>query len=140
VTTPAVMLDTNVVSELMRHEPHPGVARFVGFLPSPLLSVAVLHELVYGIELLPAGANKMRLSALIDSIRTQFDACLVAVDDVIARVSGELRAQVELRGGELKPMDALIAASALCRSASLATRNLKHFAGLGIDLVNPWTA
>jgi predicted nucleic acid-binding protein len=87
VTTPAVMLDTNVVSELMRHEPHPGVARFVGFLPSPLLSVAVLHELV-----------------------------------------------------EPKPMDALIAASALCRSASLATRNLKHFVGLRIGLVNPWTA
>jgi toxin FitB len=136
----AIMLDTNVISELMRTAPDAAVARFVAEVEAPLLSVAVLHELTYGVELLPQGAKKTRLAAVVEAIRTQFEASLVVVDETIARVSGELRARVERRGGELKTADALIAASALCRSARLATRNTRHFANLGIDLVNPWSA
>jgi len=134
------MLDTNVVSEMMRVGGSPSVAKFVAKLPAPLLSVAVFHELSYGVELLPFGARKARLATNVEAIRRQFEDFIVEIDSTISRVSGELRARVELRGGELKPMDALIAASALTRAARLATRNTKHFVNLGIDLVDPWQA
>jgi predicted nucleic acid-binding protein len=140
MTGRTTMLDTNVVSELLRVGGSAAVARFVAELPAPLLSVAVFHELGYGVDLLPFGARKARMSSNIETIRRQFTNCIVEVDATIARLSGELRARVQLRGGELKPIDALIAASALTRTALLATRNLRHFQDLGIDLVNPWDA
>ena len=133
------MLDTNVVAELMRRQANPSVARFVEAIETPLLSVVIMHELAYGVELLPTGARKRRFAASLDSIRTRFAGRLVPVDEDDARLSGELRARVERRGGELKTVEALIAASALRRSLRLATRNTKHFLDLGLELVNPWT-
>jgi len=138
MTKRATMLDTNVVSEMLRVGENASVAKFVAELPAPLLSVVVFHELGYGVELLPVGARKARFAANIEAIRRQFEDCIVEIDSTISRVSGEMRARVELRGGELKPMDALIAASALTRAARLATRNTRHFQNLGIDLVDPW--
>ena len=133
-----IMLDTNVVSELMRQQAAPSVAKFVGDIEAPLLSVVVLHELAYGVELLPEGARKARFAAAIEAIRGQFAGRFVSVEDDDASLSGELRARVERRGGELKTADALIAASALRHSFRLATRNTRHFLDLGLDLVNPW--
>ena len=134
-----IMLDTNVVSELMREHANARVVQFVGDIEAPLLSVMVLHELAYGVELLPAGARKIRFASLIGAIRAQFASHLVNVEEDDARLSGELRARVERRGGGIRTADALIAASALRRSMRLATRNTKHFLDLGLDLVNPWT-
>ncbi len=139
MTTRSIMLDTNVVCELMRDEANTAVVHFVAQIETPLLSVVVLHELAYGVELLPAGARKSRFVAAIEAIRSQFAGRFVLVDEEDARLSGELRAQAETRGGELKTADALIAAGALRRSLRLATRNTKHFKNLGIELVNPWT-
>lgn len=138
MTSWPIMLDTNVVSELMREGADAGVARFVREIETPLLSVVVLHELGYGVELLPPGARKSRFAATIEAIRAQFAGRFVDVDEDDARLSGELRARVKQRGGKLGTPDALIAASALGRSLRLATRNTKHFVNLGIDLVNPW--
>ncbi len=139
MSTRAIMLDTNVVSELMRDGGDAGVALFVSQIEAPILSVIVLHELGYGVELLPAGARKSRFAAMIGAIRVQFTGRFLEVDENDAQLSGELRARVKQRGGKLATPDALIAASALRRSLQLATRNTKHFVDLGIDLVNPWT-
>lgn len=139
MTAQTIMLDTNVVSELMRERANPRVSQFVGDIETPQLSVVVLHELAYGVELLPIGAKRTRFAAMIEAIRAQFAGRLVVVDEDDAILSGELRARVELRGGELKTADSLIAATALRRSALLATRNTRHFVNLGIELVNPWT-
>ena len=139
MTAQTIMLDTNVVSELMREGANPRVSQFVGDIETPQLSVVVLHELAYGVELLPIGAKRTRFAAMIEAIRAQFAGRLVVVDEDDAILSGELRARVELRGGELKTADSLIAATALRRSALLATRNTRHFVNLGIELVNPWT-
>ena len=139
MTTRAIMLDTDVVSELMRNGANTGVVQFVAQIETPLLCFIVLHELAYGVELLPAGARKAGFAAMIEAIRSQFAGQFILIDEEDARLSGELRAQVERRGGELKTADALIAASALRRSLRLATRNTRHFQNLGIELVNPWT-
>jgi predicted nucleic acid-binding protein len=138
MTAPAIMLDTNVLSELMRAAANPNVARFVATLATPLVSVAVFHELGYGVDLLPEGARKTRMQARIGGLKVHFEDCTVPIDSEIARLSGTLRATAELRGGELAPMDSLIAACAMSRSARLATRNTRHFKNLGLDLVNPW--
>jgi predicted nucleic acid-binding protein len=133
-----ILLDTNVVSELMLPAPNADVERFVAGIKRPLLSAAVFHELAHGAYLLPDGARKFRLLRQIDAIRARFSGYTVAIDADVAALSGRLKAQVKSRGGKLDPMDAQIGASALHVGAKLATRNIKDFINLGIDLVNPW--
>lgn len=135
----AVLLDTNVLSELMKATPDARVAQFAAALETPLVSAAVFHELHYGVSLLPEGARKLRMTLRIETFQQEFSASTFAIDASIARVSGQLRAEVQRRGFDLKPMDSLIAACALSRNARLATRNIKHFQRLEMDLVNPWT-
>ena len=132
------LLDTNIVSELMRIEPNARVERFVAGIQRPLISAAVFHELAYGVLLLPDGARKFRMLRQIETFRARFSGCTIAIDAEVATLSGRLRAQVQLRGGELKPLDALIGASAMSVPAVLATRNIKDFVDLGVEIVNPW--
>jgi predicted nucleic acid-binding protein len=134
-----VALDTNVLSELMQPAPAPGVVRFVGDLDDPLVSAAVFHELAYGVARLPDGKRKARMIVEIDDFHRRYRQRIIVVGFEVARISGKLRADAQGMGRELKPMDALIAASAVFAGAKLATRNVKDFQPLGIDLVNPWT-
>ena len=135
----AVALDTNVLSEIMRTEPAPSVVRFVSQLDDPFISAAVFHELSYGVARLPEGKRKSRMVAEIEAFFVRYEKRIVAVDFAVARISGQLRAKAQGMGREMKPMDALIGASALHVGAMLATRNIKDFVDLGIELVNPWT-
>ena len=132
------MLDTNVLSELLRPEADEHVVAFVESQTSPIVSAAVFHELTYGVELLPGGRRKARLSAGIETFRRQFRDHTIAIDADIADIAGRLRAGQTRSGFSLQPMDALIAASAIAASARLATRDTKDFERLGIELVNPW--
>ncbi len=132
------MLDTNVLSELLRPEADERVIAFVEAQTDPIVSVAVFHELTYGVELLPAGRREARLSAGIETFRRQFRDRTIAIDAEIADISGRLRAGETRSGFSLQAMDALIAASAIAASARIATRNTKDFERLGLELVNPW--
>jgi predicted nucleic acid-binding protein len=132
------LLDTNVVSELLRPEPNANVERFVASVERPLISAAAFHELAYGVDLLPDGARKFRLLRQIEAIQARFSGCTVAISSDVAALSGRLRARIQSRGGELKPMDALIGASAMSVAAILVTRNTKDFVDLGVELLNPW--
>jgi len=132
------MLDTNVLSELLRPHGEARVVAFVNNQADSIVSVAVFHELTYGVEMLPAGGKKARLSAGLELFRSRFRDRTIAIDAEIADISGRLRAGEARSGFALKAMDALIAASAIAASARLATRNVKDFERLGIELVNPW--
>jgi len=132
------LLDTNVVSELLRPEPHANVERFVAGIDTPLISAAVFHELAYGVELLPDGARKFRLLRQIEAIQASFSGCTVEISADVAALSGRLRARVRSRGGDLKALDALIGASAMSIPAVLVTRNTKDFVDIGVELLNPW--
>ena len=112
---------------------------FVETLANPLVSVVVFHELAYGVEMMPAGIKRARLSAGIETFRNRFVARMVAIDVEIAEIAGRLRAGEARSGFALDAPDAFIAASALTVPARLATRNMRHFERLGIELVNPWT-
>jgi len=133
------MLDTNVLSELLRPGADRRVVAFIGEQTDPIVCAAVFHELIYGVELLPAGTKKARLNAGIETFRRRFRDRTIVIDAEVAEISGRLRAGETRSGFALQPMDALIAASAIAASARLATRNTKDFERLGIELVNPWT-
>jgi predicted nucleic acid-binding protein len=138
----ATMLDTNVLSELLSPTGDPKVLAFLESLANPLVSVLVsvviFHELAYGVEMMPAGIKRARLSAGIETFRNRFLDRAVPISIEIAEIAGRLRAGETRSGFVLDAPDAFIAASALTVPARLATRNTRHFERLGIELVNPW--
>jgi len=76
--------------------------------------------------------------AWIDAVRRRFHGRVVDVDADVAEIAGRLRAAANLEGRSSDPIDALIAASALIRGAAVATRNVRDFEPLGVELVDPW--
>jgi toxin FitB len=133
-----VLLDTNVLSELVRPQPDPRVAAFVAGVTSPLISVLTLHELTYGAALIHDHARRERLMAWIDTVRRRFEGRILDVDADTAEIAGRIRASAGLTGRPADPIDALIAASALVRDAAVATRNVRDFEPLDVDLIDPW--
>lgn len=134
----ATLLDTNVLSELLRPKGDARVRAFVEGLENPLVSAIVFHELAYGVEMMAAGSKRARLSAGIETFRKHYRSRTVFVDVDIAEIAGRLRAGEARSGFRLDAPDALIAATAVSISARLATRNILHFERLAIDLVDPW--
>jgi toxin FitB len=132
------ILDTNVLSELLRPNGDAKVRAFVETLDDPLVSSIVFYELAYGVELMPAGSKRARLGAGIATFRNHYRGRTVYVDVEIAEIAGRLRASESCAGFKLDAPDALIAATAVTRSARVATRNIRHFERLAIELVNPW--
>jgi predicted nucleic acid-binding protein len=132
------MLDTNVLSELLQPQANARVVAFINSQADPIVSAIVFHELTFGVEKLPPGQRKARLSAAIDEVRHQFKERTVSIDAEVARIAGNLRAAEALSGFATDGMDSLVAACAIVASARLATRNTKDFARMGIELVNPW--
>jgi len=135
---PAMLIDTNVLSELVRARPEPAVLAFVQAQTDPYLSVLTLHELTYGAERAPASARRAKLIAWIDLLRAQFAGRIVPITEDIALQAGRLRAAAESQGRPTEAIDALIAASAISRGAAVATRNTRDFEPLGITVIDPW--
>ena len=134
-----VLLDTNVLSELVRAQPDERVTAFVGNVASPLISALTLHELTFGAARSDDPARRERLMAWIETVRTRFAGRIIDVDPDVAEIAGRLRAGASLAGRPADPLDALIAASALVRDAVIATRNVRDFEPLGVELVDPWS-
>jgi predicted nucleic acid-binding protein len=133
-----ILLDTNVISEAIRPRPDTKVVRFLSRIVDPWLSTVTLHELVYGAESAPDPARKARLLAWISELGIEFSGRFVIVDNEIAELSGRLRALAAAQGRSVKPLDALIAASAQAQGLTLATRNTRDFEAFGIALIDPW--
>ena len=141
MTTGGVLLDTNVVSEMVAHQPAIAVQRWMaGQTPSSLyLSVITLGELVYGVARLEAGRRRERLTRWIqEDLTAQFAGRVLPLDPDAATRWGELRALGERRGQQRSTADLQIAAIALTRGLTLATRNVADFETLGVPLVDPW--
>ena len=136
----AVLLDTNVLSELVRPKPDERVVAFVNAQPDPYVSVITLHELCYGAERAPNPARRVKLQNWIVRLRAQYADRIVEIDEDIAEDSGRLCAAAAMAGREIDPLDTLIAACALSRAALVATRNIKDFAPLGVPLIDPWSS
>ena len=136
-----ILLDTNVISEMMRLRPEPVVAAWLDKQPQEELWTAsvVLAELLSGIELMPAGRKQTALrDAVEEMIADDFRGQVFRFDVPAARRYGQILSARKRIGRPIREMDALIAATALSHRAALATRNTSDFEDCGIELVNPW--
>jgi predicted nucleic acid-binding protein len=134
----AVLLDTNVISELVRPTPEARVIAFVQQQKNLWLSSITIHELSYGAERAPDTRRRSTLIAWVADIKAQFSGRIVDIDTDVAEQAGQMRASAAAFGITADPMDALIAACAAARGADLATRNTRDFGRLGVPLINPW--
>ena len=134
----AYLLDTNVLSELIRPKPAANVESFALDERDLWLSVASIQELTYGAELVADATKRARLLNWISTIEEQFKYKLIAIDAVVAHQAARLRASVQSQGRTCGVMDAMIGACALSRGLTLATRNTKDFLLFGIPLFDPW--
>ena len=136
-----ILVDSNVWSELMRPHPNEKVQQWeIGHAPALWLSTVVVGELLSGVELLPDGRRKRALQEGYASLLQAYSDRIVAFDlDASRRYAFVIAAQMRA-GRDPGTADSQIAATALARGMKLATRNVKHFAGLGIELIDPWNA
>ena len=132
------LLDTNVISELTKDAPHPRVTAFLAAQEELWLSAIVLHELDFGIDLLPLGRRRDRISSALAGFVAEYADRVLPVGRPEAVQAAALRARAHRSGRVLDLGDALIGGTAMANRLSVATRNLGDFAGLGLDVVNPW--
>ena len=138
-----ILLDTNVVSELMRHTPDLSVIEWIDMQPGYRLYISAVTraEIELGIAILPEGRRKHSLQEAVVRMFGEFHGRCLAFDELAASryaalVSARMRA-----GRPISVEDAKIAAMALASGCVLATRNVSDFEGIdGLSLVNPWSS
>ncbi len=136
-----ILIDTNVVSELMRPVPSTRVLQWLNLQPSReiWLCSVVACELLFGLARLPEGVRKQQLTRTLSLMLSEdFQDRVLAYDLEAAVVYADLVANRESQGRPISLADAQIASICLTHQASLATRNTKDFEGLGLTLINPW--
>ena len=136
-----VLLDTNVVSELMKAEPAGDVMAWINAAPTAALFVSTITqaEILYGIALVPSGKRRDALSRAARAVfDNSFRGRILPFDSDAAEAFAALAAERRQAGQPISQADAQIAAIARSRGATLATRNIKDFEGCGIEVVNPW--
>ena len=138
----SVLLDSNVVSELIRKARDPAVATWVAGLPLEDLFFSAVGEaeLRYGVAILPTGRRREMLLADIEGmLRDAFGERVLSFDRAAAREYADIAAARRAAGRPVAPADCQIAAIARARGMSVATRNVRDFDDIGVDIVNPWT-
>ncbi|MDR1295130.1 MAG: PIN domain-containing protein [Bifidobacteriaceae bacterium] len=137
-----ILLDTNVISEPIK--PGGGDPRVTAWLDDQAmetlcLSIFTVGELLYGIEVLPHGRRRDGLLRRITvEVLPAFAGRIHPFDDAAARASATLRAAARAAGRTVPTVDGFIAATAMARGLALATRNTRHFAGAGVEVIDPW--
>ena len=137
-----IVLDTNVVSEVLRPQPHPEVDRWAHAVPAAELCVSAITvaELWTGAAVMPHGRRRddivERTAVFLDGL----GGPVLPFDARAAAYFAQIQALQRARGQVPGVLDTQVAAICLTHDARLATRNVRDFKGLGVSLVNPWTA
>ncbi|MGY3517738.1 PIN domain-containing protein [Micromonospora sp. PTRAS2] len=137
-----IVLDTNVVSELMRAEPAPAVLTWLRQSSGASLhtTVVTVAEIRYGIARLPEGQPRESLHQAANEIFAAFPRQVLPFDLAAAGAYADVVAGRERLGRPIDGFDAQIAAICRAQAATLATRNIKDFADTGIGVIDPWQA
>ena len=135
-----VLLDTNVLSEVRRAAPDPKVMAWLDTLDEDhaFISVASIAELRRGVALMNGGRRDALAAWLAEDLPARLTGRIVPIDPAIAECWGDLMSQARQSGFALSVMDGFFAATAVARALTLATRNTKDFAALGVPLFDPW--
>ena len=137
-----IVLDTNVVSELMRDNPDQAVVDWFDAQHTNSLSITTITqaEILTGIELLPGGRRKNNLFELANYFFTSiFIGRVLVYDSIAASTYAEIFAQRQAIGRPIGQSDCQIAAIARSHEAAVATRNVTDFERVGVELINPWS-
>ena len=138
-----ILLDTNVLSELMRPVPAGAVETWMSAQPAAGMFISAITEaeLRYGLALLPEGQRQRRLLAQAEAMLAEdFAGRILPFDSAAAAAYAPIAAARRLFGRPISQADAQIAAIAASRGAVLATRNVADFEGCGIAVLDPWAA
>jgi predicted nucleic acid-binding protein len=137
------LLDTNVISELIKPRPSPKVARWVDDTDESLLhlSVLTLGEIRKGISSLPSSSRRAALENwFANDLLARFSGRILPVDLPTAERWGELTGSATARRAPLPVIDGLLAATALEHDLTFVTRDTKHVAATGVAVFDPWGA
>jgi predicted nucleic acid-binding protein len=135
------LLDTNIPSEFSRDRPEPRVVQWLKRQPISLLfiSAVTIGELRKGLVILPQSRRRAELETWFNTeLPVWFSNRVLPVTHSIADRWGVLDGQCQLKGTPLSTADGMIAATALEHDLTLVTRNIRDFAGLGVEVFNPW--
>lgn len=135
------LLDTNIVSEWIKPQPHSGVINWLSSVDEDRvhLSVVTLAELRHGIERMPDGKRRERLEQWVqDELTQRFDGRVVEINARTADIWGRIVAKCQSIGKPMGTMDAFIAATAMVHQFTLVTRNVTDFLATDVQLINPW--
>lgn len=136
-----IILDTNVLSAMMRRDVDPKIRDWLDNQPSESMWVTAItvFEVRLGIEILAKGRRRKQLEEdFVQTIAVDFDGRVLDLDHTAAEKAAALCAQRRLRGRPIDMRDTLIAGIAVSRRAQFATRNVKHFEDLEVAVINPW--
>jgi len=135
------LVDTDVISELIKARPEPGLLRWIEQTDEHVLylSVLTLGEIRKGIAALPSSARRARIETWLETgLRPRFAGRILPVDEAVADRWGWLTARALKAGFPLPVIDGLLAATALHRNLTFVTRDTRSVAATGVPLLNPW--
>jgi predicted nucleic acid-binding protein len=137
-----IILDTNVLSALMRQTPDKNVIVWLDKQPRTSVwttSVTIL-EVRFGLQIMPLGKRRSLLIQAFEAVLDKIGYRVAPFDAAAAQQAGDLMASRQKKGrpGELR--DTMIAGIVLAHHATLATRNITHFEDLSVPVINPWLA
>ena len=135
------LLDTNIISELVKPKPEANVTEWVENTDESLLylSVLTLGEIRRGIAALPQSRRRATLEAWLDKdLRARFDGRILVIDQEVADRWGLLTAAARNSGIVLPVIDGLLAATALEHNLTLVTRDTGQIPSIGVAVFNPW--
>lgn len=136
-----IVLDTNVISEVFRPSPSPRVVEWLESLTADVAITSITFaELLAGVRRLPDGRRKDELAQRIEEAIAPYRGSqfLLAFDDIAAERYADVLAIREAAGLPISTADAQIAAICLAHDAACATRNVKDFAHIGLEVIDPW--
>ncbi len=137
-----IVVDTNVLSELLRQAPDHRVLDWFNRMPAESVwSTAVtVFEFRTGLESMPSGRRRRELEAAFSIVlEDDFENRVLPFDHAAANAAGAITAKQRRAGRPTEFRDVQIAGIASARKATLATRNVRHFEGIGLSVVNPWS-
>jgi predicted nucleic acid-binding protein len=138
-----IVLDTNVVSALMRLQPDSIVVEWLDALPpeSVWTTAITVFEVRMGLEIMVPGRRRHQLEdAFARTVEEDLEGRVLPFDQAAAQATGRIAAERRLAGRTVEFRDVQIAGIVSARKATLATRNTRHFEGCGLTLVDPWSA
>jgi predicted nucleic acid-binding protein len=137
-----ILLDTNVVSEAMKPEPHPLVRDWLDAQAAEtlFLSSVTIAELMFGIGALPKGKRKKNLAAALEGVLELFEVRILSFDTEAARRYADLAVRARAAGKGFPTPDGYIAAIAAAHRFAVASRDTSAFTAAGLTVIDPWKA